>query len=283
MPELPEVETIKRQLVDKVVGLTIENVLVNKPKLFVGNPQKIIGLRVLRVMRRAKMIIIDLENDQHLLIHLKMSGQLIYADKFGQYGGGHPIPPSNIPVPNKFTHIIIEFSNGSKLYYNDIRQFGWIKILTKKKLEDELKKLGPEPLTEEFTPEKFRENLFIHNKSKIKPTLMDQSVVAGVGNIYACEACFMARIDPRRQIKSLTTQEIKSLFCAIKKVLALAIKYRGTSADAYVTLEGRKGDYYNRRLVYNREGEQCPNNCGGKITKIMLAGRGTYFCPMCQK
>lgn len=284
MPELPEVETIKRQLNDKVVGLTINNILINKPKLFIGSAKDVIGAKITNISRRAKMLIIDLQpqvhlrgvhgHEKHLLIHLKMSGQLIYSSKDGKYAG--------LSVPNKFTHITFELSDGSKLFFNDMRQFGWIKLLTSKELKNVLEKIGPEPLSTDFTLEKFRDNLFVHKKLKIKPTLMDQSMVAGIGNIYASESCFLACIDPRRRIETLSHEEIKRLFQSIKKILSLAVKYQGTSADAYVTLDGKKGDYYSRRLVYDREGEKCPNNCGGIVEKIKLAGRGTYFCPGCQ-
>lgn len=266
MPELPEVETIKRQLIDKIVGLTIKNILINKPKLFVGDPKIIIGLKVQGVRRRAKMIVIDLENDWNLLIHLKMSGQLVF--------GG---------VPNKFTHITFEFSNGSKLYYNDMRQFGWVKEVKSKELEQELDKFGPEPLDKDFSIEKLKTNLLKHKNLRIKPTLMDQSVIAGLGNIYAAEVCFQAGIRPDRKISTLGDEDLKKLYQAIKKILPLAIKYKGTSADSYVTLEGKKGNYESKLWVYGREGQKCPNNCGSTVKKINLGGRGTYFCPACQK
>lgn len=295
MPELPEVETITRQLNDKVIGLTIKDVKVTKPRLFVGNPEDVIGMKIIDVRRRAKQIIIDLEpkfhfgsgirlshDNLHLFIHLKMTGQLIYSDKNGQFGGGHPVPPLNTKMPNKYTYITFYLSDGSTLYYNDLRQFGWIKVLNDKDLEKELSKFGPEPLSKDFSIELLKKNLLEHKRLKIKPTLMDQSVVAGLGNIYAVEVCFQAGILPERKIETLSNKDFENIYNAIKEVLPLAIKYKGTSADAYVTLEGKKGEYYSKLWVYGRAGEPCPKGCGGKIKKVMMGGRGTYFCSSCQ-
>lgn len=283
MPELPEVETIKRQLAQKVKDLTITDVKITKSRLFIGNPKDIINAKIVDVKRRAKQIIIDLNNNMHLFIHLKMTGQLIYSDKEGQFGGGHPIPPFESPVPNKYTYITFDLSDGSKLYYNDLRQFGWIKIVDSEKLKAEIEKFGPEPLSADFTEEKIKENLQKHNRLKIKPTLMDQSVVAGLGNIYAAEVCFRAGIRPDRKIETLSNKDFQNIYKAIKEVLPLAIKYKGTSADAYVTLEGKKGEYFSKLWVYGRAGEPCPKGCGGKVEKFTLGGRGTYWCPKCQK
>ncbi|OGD65809.1 hypothetical protein A3F08_01825, partial [Candidatus Berkelbacteria bacterium RIFCSPHIGHO2_12_FULL_36_9] len=222
MPELPEVETISRQLKEKVKGLTIKDIKVTKSRLFIGNPKDIIGAKIEDVERRAKQIIINLKpNSQsrtgrglYLLIHLKMTGQLIYADptslklrgasKNGQFGGGHPVPPFNTEVPNKYTYVTFNFSDGSTLYYNDLRQFGWIKLVTSDQLTKELAKFGPEPLSSEFTINQLKSNLFKHKRLKIKPTLMDQSVVAGLGNIYAAEVCFRAGVLPDRKIETLS-------------------------------------------------------------------------------
>ncbi len=267
MPELPEVETIRSQLKSKIIGLKITNIRVLKKKLFFGNPQDILDAKILDVRRRAKQLIIDLSNHKHLFIHLKMTGQVIY---------------SRVDIANKATHIIFSLSNDLKLYYNDLRQFGWIKILDEKSLKNELNKFGPEPLEDNFSWQVLKNNLLKHKKLKIKPTLMDQSVVSGIGNIYANEICFLAQIDPRRKIETLSDIDFKNIFSGIKKILPRAIKYRGTSADTYLTAKGKKGDYYKYRLVYDREGEPCPNNCGGTIKKIKLAGRGTYYCPRCQ-
>jgi len=283
MPELPEVETIKRQLEKKVVGLTIKNVKINKPKLFKGDTKDIIGAKITNVGRRAKMFIVDLNNGKHLLIHLKMTGQLIFVDKEGKYGGGHPIPPFNLEVPNKYSHIIIYFTDGSVLYFNDLRQFGWIKVLSGKELEKALEKSGVEPYSKEFTLKYFREILLRKKKSPIKLVLMDQNLIVGIGNIYANEMLFVAGVKPDKKVEKLSIAEIKKIYNAIFEIFDKAIKYQGTSAEDYVNLEGKPGEFDKHLLIYDKEGENCPRNCGGKIEKIKFGGRGTYFCSKCQK
>lgn len=283
MPELPEVETITRQLNQKTKGLVIQNIKITNEKSFVGNPKDIIDAKIINNYRWAKNIVVDLSNKYHLLIHLKMTGQLIFVDKNGKFGGGYPVPPFNIEVPNKFTYVSFEFTDGSHLYFNDIRKFGWIKLLNSEQLDREMQNIGPDPLASYFKINEFQEKLLVHKNKMIKPVLMDQSVIAGIGNIYAAEVCFYAKIRPDRKISTLSDQDFKNIFEGIKKILPLAIKYQGVSADNYVTLEGKQGDYYKKLWVYDREGESCPNKCGGKITKIKLGGRGTYYCKKCQK
>lgn len=281
MPELPEVETIRRQLVDKVRGLKIEKVDVNKPKLFIGDKDKVIGATFTDIDRRAKTLIFRLDNGYSMLAHLKMSGQFIFVDSSGRYGGGHPVPPMNSPVPNSSTHVIFHLCNKSILYFNEIRQFGWIKVLDKKELDKELEKLGPEPLSADFTYPVFKNLIKNRFRTKIKQALMDQSLIAGIGNIYAAEILYYAGVKPDRTISTLTNSELVKIFDGIKKILPEAIKYQGTSADAYVTLSGEKGDYESRLKVYGRAGQKCA--CGGVVKKIKLGGRGTYYCPACQK
>jgi formamidopyrimidine-DNA glycosylase len=283
MPELPEVETIKKQLEKKVIGLTIKDVVINKPKLFKGEPEDIIGAKIISVERRAKMFVIDLDNCKHLLIHLKMTGQLIYVDKNGAYGGGHPIPPFNFTVPNVYSHIIFDFADGSKLYFNDLRQFGWIKVLSSEELDKEFEKTGIEPFSKEFTLPRFIEILNQKKKSPIKLVLMDQALMVGIGNIYANEICFMAHVMPDRKIESLNKKEMKEIYDAIFVILNSAIKYQSTSAVDYVTLEGKTGSYDQHLMVYGKAGEPCPNKCSGTIEKIKLGGRGTFFCRSCQR
>jgi len=298
MPELPEVETIKRQLEDKIIDLEIKDVLIKKSKLFKGDPKEIIGAKITGVRRRAKMFVIDLvnrrptpknttptnaENNIHLLIHLKMTGQLIFVDRNGSYGGGHPIPPFDLQVPNKYSHITIYFTDGSVLYFNDLRQFGWIKVLSDEELARALEKSGIEPLSQEFTLDYFIKLLNKKKKSPIKLVLMDQNLIVGIGNIYANEILFVAGIKPDKKTEKLAKNEIKKIYDSIFVILNKAIKYQGTSAEDYVTLEGKPGTYDKHLLVYDKKDENCPNKCGGKIEKIKLGGRGTYFCSRCQR
>lgn len=282
MPELPEVETVKRQLAKKIIGKTIIDIKINKQKQFQGNTNNILGKKIVKVERRAKYILITLKNNFCLLVHLKMTGQLIYVDKKGKYGGGHPIPPFNLKIPNKYTHIEIYFDDKSVLYYNDLRQFGWMKIVNLKELNKIFAKTGIEPLDGKFTLAIFTSLLAKKPKSKIKLFLMDQNVIAGIGNIYASEICFSAKVLPMRINNTLLNKEIKNLYIAIKSILQKAIKYQGTSANDYVTLQGIAGKYDKMLKVYNRKDGLC-YYCKSKIKKIKLGQRGTYFCPNCQK
>jgi len=291
LPELPEVETVKQQLEQKVKGLVIKNVKVRKPRLFHGDTKEIIGSKVIDVKRRAKMIIVVLEPKKthpagasklNLLIHLKMTGQLIFVNKNGKYGGGHPIPPFNMKVPCKYTHIEINFQDGSHLYFNDVRQFGWMRVVDSEKLKVESEKIGIDPLSKEFSLKKFQEILNKKKRSKIKQVLMDQSLIAGIGNIYASEICFYAYVLPTRIISNLNQKEIKDLYFNIKKVLNIAIKHNGTSANDYVNLDGKAGKHDKYLMVYGRENQKC-KKCELIIKKIKLGQRGTYYCPKCQK
>lgn len=261
MPELPEVETIKRGLEKKIVGLKIKSVKVLSAKNFIGDPQNIIGQKITAVDRRAKIIILKLEIN-FLLIHLKMTGQLLLNKH-----------------PDKYTRVIIEFNNQDKLYFNDLRKFGWMKVVKDLKSL----KFGPEPLTKNFT-QKYFKNLLGKSKKSIKLILMDQEKISGVGNIYANEALFLAGIDPARKASDLQDKEINSLYLSLKKVLQQGILFGGTSAkdESYRNLSGEKGQMQKHLRVYEKEGQQC-FRCQGKIKKIKLGGRGTYYCPACQK
>lgn len=273
MPELPEIETIKNQLKEKIVGLTIKNIEIRKPKLFYGNKNLILNKKIVDVRRRAKIVIIDLENDYHLLFHLKMSGQLLFDS---------PKDKNHIQLPNKFSHIIFDFGDGQYLYFNEMRQFGWARIVNSGELKVESEKLGIEPLSKEFIFDQFKKIILKKPKSKIKPMLMDQSLIAGIGNIYASEICFYAKVLPDRIINALKKKELKDLYNGTIKILKNAIKYQGTSADQYLTITGEPGSFVNHLQVYGQEGQKCPR-CSGIIKKIKLAGRGTYFCPICQR
>ncbi|MBI3092872.1 MAG: bifunctional DNA-formamidopyrimidine glycosylase/DNA-(apurinic or apyrimidinic site) lyase [Candidatus Levybacteria bacterium] len=323
MPELPEVETIRLGLQDKIIGLRILDIEIGVAKIFQGDPKEVIGAKIKNISRRAKILIFDLDNGKSLVIHLKLTGQLVYHKllrsrtaeyPFGQVSSllrsspqqaarysrslnkkgasatfGHPIPFAGTILPAKTTHVIFTFSDGSKLFYNDVRKFGWIKIVqsSKLKVQSFLKDLGPEPPVTDSSENNLTIEQFNNMASKgnipIKVLLMDQKKIAGVGNIYANEALFDAGIDPRRKAKKLSNEEIKKLYASILKVLKEGIKYGGSSENAYVNALGDFGKMQEHFRVYNRKGESCPNRCGGIIKRITLGGRGTFFCEKCQK
>ncbi|MBI2330526.1 bifunctional DNA-formamidopyrimidine glycosylase/DNA-(apurinic or apyrimidinic site) lyase [Candidatus Daviesbacteria bacterium] len=281
MPELPEVEIIKQGLEKKIIGLKIQKIQVLSPKSFIGNPKLAMGQTVLKVWRRAKILGMDLDKVT-LLFHMKMSGQLIWKGESGKgkgerFIGGHPTPDMVDKMPNPHTRVIFTFSDGSHLYFNDQRKFGWIKIS-----DGPLQDLGPEPLEKGFTWQILKQNLLRHKSMPVKVAVMDQSVVAGVGNIYANEACFVAKIDPRRKVADLTDQEFKSLHRGVIRSLREGIKYGGSTRVHFVDPEGRKGYFLDYAKVYGKEGYPC-QGCPSKVKKITIGGRGTYFCPDCQR
>lgn len=284
MPELPEVETIKLGLQRKILGKKIKKIESRFPKLFLGIPKNVEGKKVLKVWRKAKVLGVDLSDDQTLLFHLKMTGQLIYDDGKRRFIGGHPTPDMRDSLPNKTSHNIFYFSDGSVLYFNDQRKFGWVKLVPTSEVENDklLRKLGPEPLDRSFTWKILKERLLIHKSMSIKTAIMDQSVISGVGNIYASEACFDAKLDPKVKVSYLSDSQFKRLYLGIVKCLQDGIKYGGSSKTHFVNEEGEKGYFLDYAFVYWREGKSC-KRCGSKIKKVQLNGRGTYYCPRCQK
>lgn len=290
MPELPEVETIRLGLKKYLVGKTIEKVEVRIPKMFSGSAKQIIGAKIVGIKRIGKGLIIELDNDYDLAVHLKMTGQLVYRDEktanlsLSEKTGG--------ALPSKYSHIIFKLkTQNSKLrnepkeaylYYNDLRQFGWIKVVKKDQIMQMpfFKEMGLEPL-KDLTLEKFRE-ITARGNLPIKVLLMDQKRIGGIGNIYANDALYKAGIDPRRSAKQITTAEIKKLYAAIIYVLQKGLDYGGSSDENFVNILGQEGAYQNHFLVYGRKGKKC-KRCGSTIEKITLGGRGTYFCPACQK
>lgn len=270
MPELPEVETLKRELA-VIVGKKIKSANVFSRQL---KNKKIIG-----VERRAKILIINLSGGRQLLIHLKMTGQLIFVPRKGQMViGGHP--QDN---PFRYTRAVFHFADGAKLYFNDLRKFGWLKLLKRHEAGKILNKHGVEPLEKHFTFSHFQNLLKKYQNRKIKQFLLDQSSIAGLGNIYVDESCFLAHIRPTRRVSSLKISEQKSLHQAIVTVLKLSIKKKGTSARNYVRSDGTPGGFVPYLNVYGRKGEKCKRCRTGIIQKIKLNARGTHFCNNCQK
>jgi len=263
VPELPEVETIKKGLSNKIVGKKIADVDIRVPKMFMGNPRDICGAKIVDAKRVAKILEIVLDNGYSILIHLKLTGQLIYGAR-----------------ENSFTRIVYTFSDKTKLIFNDLRKFGWHKIVK----SDEVMKLlgpdkyGPEPGSKDFTVE-YLKQIFSKTIKPIKSVLMDQVRISGIGNIYANDALYLAGILPARPAKSLSDKEISKLKLAIEKVIALGLKYGGSSENTYVNIEGKKGRYMEITAVYQKKKD--PK--GHDIKKIQLGGRGTFFCSLCQK
>ncbi len=266
MPELPEAETIKRELKKTVLGKKISAVIINNPKVIKEPKEKdftsgLKGAIIKNILRKGKLLILELSTKKSLTVHLKMTGQLIY--------------PGNA----KQGRVSFRFSDGKFLDFNDRRLMGELRLVDNWRSLKFVKELGPEPF--DMTESQFKK-ILSGRKTKIKPLIMDQKIISGVGNLYAAEALFKAKISPLRTASSLSEKEKSALFEAIKTVLSNAIKQGGSSVDQYVRLSGRQGGYVKYLKVYDREGEPC-FVCGATIKRIAFAGRGTYFCPKCQK
>ena len=287
MPELPEVETLKRDL-KTIEGKTIKSVKVNWPKMVLPLSVKsftnqVVGKKIVKVLRRAKVLIFKLSDGNYLAVHLKMTGQLIFQPQQGSLVvGGHPQKGGANNLPNKYTHVVIDFKDGATLFFNDLRKFGWMRLISQNGFNQLSDGFGIEPLSKEFDFEKFKRILKKYPNRKIKQTLMDHTLIAGIGNIYADESCHYAKILPSRVIKTLKPSEIKNLYEGIQKILKLAIAKKGTSFRNYLKSDGRPGGMVEYLQVYGRGNQRC-GRCRSLISKIKQNGRGTHFCPVCQK
>ena len=356
MPELPEVETVRRGLARLIIGKKISHISHDTPKSFPNADsdveQFMYGATVTAVRRRAKVLLIDLSTDYTLVTHLKMTGQVVWvaggvsdskrmhtairhessankslqpaelpsvgpadSSSAGQdlsapasgnsssvfvsesethgtpgrgtelrWGAGHPNDSLVHELPDKSTRVIIEFDDKSHLYFNDQRKFGWMKLYPSLEVPeiDFMKKVGPEPLEDDFTAKEFTARFARRKNTSIKAALLDQTVIAGVGNIYADESLWGAKIDPRRKVGDVSSAEFKKLYTELRYVMNLAIEKGGSTDRNYVNAEGKKGSYMDFARVFRREKLACPR-CGRTIQKIKHAGRGTHFCPYCQK
>jgi len=271
MPELPEVETIKNDLQGLIIGRQVLDIRTDsvkqvKPSLAVVK-KALLGAKIKKIKRNAKILQIFFDNQKILLIHLKLTGRLLVRDQ-------------KAPA-DAWQHITVDLSGGKQLRFADSRKFGWFKLLNdQKELDQLLQEFGPEPLSD-LNLDSFL-NIVKSTRRPIKIVLMDQKKMAGVGNIYANDALFLAKIDPRRPADKLKESEAKLLFEALNKVLKVGIKYRGASDQYYLDALGHKGAYQEHFLVYGRDNQKC-FNCPGKIKRIKVGGRGTFFCPDCQK
>ncbi len=297
MPELPEVETVRRGLARLLPGLKITSIESNWPKSFSGAKndieQFVIGAKVMSVARRAKILLIQLSSNYSLVTHLKMTGQLVFVSKGHadkrqgndkRFGAGHPNESLIGNLPDKSTRVTIRFSDGSNLFFNDQRKFGWMRLIPTDEVTnlDFFKKLGPEPLTTDFSWRIFQTRCLRRKNSNIKAVLLDQTIVAGIGNIYADELLWGAKIHPQTLVKNLSAKQFQALYKELLFVLRLAIKKGGSTDKNYLNAEGKKGSYLSFARVFRREGQTCPR-CGTTIVKIRVANRGTHICPNCQQ
>lgn len=288
MPELPEVETLRRELQKHIVGKKIKSAKVLWPKTVLPLLQEVFEKEVknetiARVGRQAKMLILDLADDTALVVHLKMTGQLIYEETKGKrIAGGHPDKSLAGKMPNSFTRLILSFTDGSTLYFNDMRKFGWVRLVRDEELKNLPTLTGVEPLSKKFTTETLANIFRRYPNRTIKQTLLDQTLVAGLGNIYVDEATFLAKLSPTRKNSSLKKSDVGNLHQAVIKVLKLSIQKKGTSSRNYARLNGKPGGFVPHLNVYGRAGQPC-KVCGTPIEKIKHAGRGTHYCPQCQK
>lgn len=318
MPELPEVETITNRLRPYLVGKKIAEVIQHHPKTFVSNghlplpvilsgvPAKsrdeveeslskdisvkssiiakksILNSQILEVSRKAKMIRIQLENNLNILIHLKMTGQIIYVDDKHRVGGGHPTEDWIAQLPTKHTRVEICFSDNSKMFFNDQRLFGWMKVMSDEEIEKEFAKYAMDVNSPNFTLKYFSE-IVKKRSMPIKQLIMDNTIVSGIGNIYACDALNLAQLSPFQKANTLSSDQIESIYNASKSIIQKGIDLGGATTDGkYIDVHGFAGKYQLEARVYDRKGQKCLH-CGGEIVKEKLGGRGTYYCSVCQK
>ena len=291
MPELPEVETIRRGLSGFLAGQVIRKVEVLCEKSFIGPTEVVVGAEIREIGRRGKCLLIELGNGVTIMIHLRMTGQLIYRE-FGceereellaekSFAGGHPSESFVEELPNKQTRVVVELDKGT-LYFNDQRKFGFLKPVPTEEVGEDafIKKLAPEPW--EMDPEEFYRKLMRHKGAPVKAVILDQTVVAGIGNIYADEALFKSRIHPERRAGSLSREEAELLLKSAGEVMTKSIESGGSTMATYVKADGTRGNYLDLFAeVFRREGELC-RRCGTEIVKLRVAGRGTHICPSCQ-
>lgn len=293
MPELPEVEVVRQTLEPCIVGKTIKKIKALHPKPIQATPEIVTilpGKTVATIKRRGKLLYLSFkEPDVFVAIHLKMTGQLIFeakpkkglpAEASAKVGGGHTLSKTDHSLPHAHTRLIATFTDGSQLFFNDLRLFGYWRLLNSKQLEEVLTEYGIEPGLENFTKDAFLHALK-NKKTNIKALLLNQKLISGLGNIYVDEACFYAKIKPTRSVNSLKKAEKELLFEGCKHVILDSIKHGGTTFYSFVHSDGKAGTYLDKLNVFAKQGTPCPR-CGANITKIKHAGRGTHFCPNCQ-
>lgn len=292
MPELPEVETAVRSLNKTILGRKIKDVwsdwkkLVKKPSSFNEFKSLVKGRTILEIKRRGKNIIFRLSDNFYLVTHQKMTGHYLFGKWTFENGKWRSTDPQTAlaePI-NRFLHLIFRLDDGNMLALSDMRKFAKVILVREKDFRglEELNSLGPDPLEENFTFAKFKE-IIIRTKGRIKQVLMNQEILAGIGNIYSDEILWHSKINPLRQISTLKDKDLKILFLSMKKVLPKAIASKGDSVSDYRLISGEKGSYQNIQKVYGRTGKPCFRRDGGKIKRVKVGGRSAHFCPVCQK
>lgn len=283
MPELPEVETVVRSLRPYIVGKRLADVEVRHPKSFpdVAWVDKILDSEITAVRRQAKLIIIDFSSGWHLVTHLKMTGQLLYRDERQLAGGGHPTSDILQQLPGKHTRVILRLTGAGTLFFNDLRIFGWMRIMDDERLQAELSAYGPDAIDKidvDMLCERWQ-----RVRRPIKQVLMDNQYLSGIGNIYAVEVCFACSLDPRKPANQLTREQVAALLATAREILARAIEFGGTTFDGrYVDANGKGGNFEGQLQVYGRAGEKCLR-CGTELQSLKIGGRSTVFCPRCQQ
>ena len=288
MPELPEVEVVKKSLEEKIKNLTIKRVFINNNKLRykINNREfyKIKGYKIISVERRSKYLLINLNQNLTILAHLGMTGKFFIIDN------------NNTKIKTSFyysvekneskhDHLTLYLNKGLKLIYNDVRKFGFLRLFKNSSVYNcrHLKFLGPEPLTKKFNLS-YIIKYFLNRKTSIKKVLMDQKFVSGLGNIYVNEILFLSGVKPMRKVKNLKNAEINKIVSFTKKILREAIKYGGSSIKDFSTISGKEGTFQQHFRVYGRKGEKCSNtDCNKSIIKLSISNRGTFYCSSCQK
>lgn len=314
MPELPEVETVKRGLKPLILNKKIVQVRVAEPKCFLGEVTEVEGARVVGLRRRGKALLIDLDNGRTVMVHLRMTGQLIWRKgdlldgrvspeielvgageeraageqarvaevlRAEQFAAGHPSKNFTAALPNKQTRVTLVFGDGA-VFFNDQRKFGFMKVLPTEAVEREkfIAELGKEPW--EMTTEELYAGCQRHGRAPIKAVLLDQKVIAGLGNIYADETLFYAKVHPETRAGDLTRAEVEQILAGARATMQAAIDSGGSTMATYVRPDGTTGNYLEKfAQVFRREEKACPR-CGTEIVKLRVAGRGTHICPKCQ-
>ena len=282
MPELPEVETIRIGLERLLLGRRLKSINILCEKSFRGRASDLIGAEVVDVKRRGKALLMKWSNGKWLMIHLRMTGQIIFVDSRERFAAGHPDESFCEEMPGRQTRVIFLFDDDSNLYFNDQRKFGFCSVMTLSQLKADkfLNKLAPEPW--DMSSEEFCARLRRHQNTSVKAAILDQAIVAGLGNIYADESLYAAEIWPGERVADLDDGELRRLQREAIRVMRLAIDAGGSTMRDYVRADGTRGDYLDKfAQVFRRNGEKC-KKCGAIIEKTKIAGRGTHYCPKCQ-